>query len=149
EIIDQLLAVRAGKADPVTKGVLKDRLSKISKETVGLLVGDLPDGLPLFRGGPPAPKSVRLELLRSKDGLNARFQAALNSPDDAKAFAAFVVKGREQILEQLKKIPADVPLPASAVTALRKAVESLQIQAKDSGIEGAIFLPSEALLSAP
>jgi hypothetical protein len=133
----------------VLKGDLQGRL-KISKETVGLLVGDLPEELRrnMFRGT-PAPKSARIELLRGKEGVDVRFQVALENADDAKAFTAFIVKGREQLLEQLKKMPADVPLPPSAVTALRKAVESLQIQAKESGVEGAIFLPSDALLSAP
>src|SRR5262249_54460043 len=63
EVLDQVLAVRAGKEATILKGDLKDRLSKISKDTVGLLVGDVPEDLRrgLFGGQAPAPKSVRFE----------------------------------------------------------------------------------------
>jgi hypothetical protein len=103
----------------------------------------------LLRDKAPAPKSVRVELLRAKEGVDVRFQAELENADDAKDFTKYVIKMRQEGLDGLKKIQADVPLPPSAIAAMRKTLESIQIQPKGAGVEGAIFVPTEALLTGP
>src|SRR5262249_57538390 len=67
----------------------------------------------------------------------------------AKALTKFVIKLGQEGLDGLKKIPADFPLPPSTIAAMRKALESIQIQPKGVGVEGAIFVPREALMSGP
>jgi hypothetical protein len=152
--LKQLFAVRRGKEKSVLKSDLKDRLPRISPETVGLLVGDLPEEL---RGGVfrqaklPTPKSILVEALRTKDGVDFRFQAALENAALAKEFAKSIVALRHAGLDGLKRIQEriknDTPLPRSMVAALRKALESLQIQADGAGVKGTISVPTEALVA--
>src|SRR5262249_39564382 len=153
-LIQQLLAVRAGKEKSVLKGALQDRLSKLSPETVGLLVGDLPEDLPPepFEGAKlPAPKSVRVEVRRARDGLDVRFQATLENAEQARSAAESIAGLRQMGLEGLKTVQQlikdDVPLPRSAIASLRKSLESLQIQPDGAGVKGTISIPSEALLA--
>ena len=133
------------------KGDFKDRL-KVSDETMGLVVGGIPEEMRrgLFRDKAPAPQSVRVELLRAKEGVDVRFQAELDNADAAKEFTKFVFKMRQEGLDGLKKMQAaELPLPPSAIAAMRRTLESIQIQPKGAGVEGALFVPTEALLTGP
>src|SRR5262249_16410168 len=121
-------------------------------DTVGLLVGGVPEELRrgLFRNKAPAPQSVRVELLRAKEGVDVRFQAELENADAAKEFTKFVIKMRQESLHGVKKVEAaELPLPPSAIVAMRKTMESIQIQPKGAAVEGAVFVPTEALLTGP
>jgi hypothetical protein len=153
KVIQQLLAVRAGKEKSVLKGALQDRQPRLSPETVGLLVGDLPGELRVLfqRAKLPAPKSIRLEVLRAQDSVDVRFQATLENAEKARRFAESLLALRKTGLDSVRRTQQEIkdnsPLPRGAVGSLRKALESLQLQPDGAGVKGAISVPTEALLA--
>src|SRR5262249_45717002 len=141
--------VRAGKEASVLKGARKDRLPKFSKEMVGLLAGELPDAVErgdLFRGtGIRLPKSIQVEVLRSKEGLDFRFRATLANADGAKQFANAILNVRQDGLAGLKG--GRIGISPKAVAAVQKTLESIRIQSKGADVEGTASAPIEALLA--
>jgi hypothetical protein len=153
DVIHRFLAVRAGKEKSVLKGALQDRLPKLAPETVGLLVGDLPDvlGTEVFtKAKLRAPKSVRVEALRAKGSMHIRFQAKLENSEEAKSFVESLVglrpAGRDA-LKKLEEMKNATPVLHSTVAALRKTLESVHLQADGNGIKGTVSVPAEALLA--
>lgn len=152
ELFDLLLAVRAGKKPSALKGGLKDALSKTSAKASGFLVGAVPEEVRRDlargpRGFPVVPTSLHAELFRTKEGLHLQVKAVLPNAQDAKAFTQAVGRLRQQALDELKKIPAEVPFPPGSIDALRKTLESIQVMAKDNTVQGSILAPGEALLT--
>jgi hypothetical protein len=154
ELIDKQLAVRAGKEKSVLKSAVLDRQPKLAPAAVGLLVGDLPEQLrrnPFQNANLPGPKSVRIEVLRAREGVDVCFRAALENPEEAKNFVQTLGGLRTTGLVALKTLQDgakdDGLLPRSAVASLSKALESLKLQPDGAAVKGTISVPSEALLT--
>jgi hypothetical protein len=156
DALKQLLAIRAGKEPSVIKGngVLKEALGKLSPKASGLIAGELSEEMrkQLFGpvGGPvPPPHAFRAELVNVKEGLDLRAHLTMANADDATRMTQAIVMGQKHALDDLQKMPANAPIPASTVAALKKAIESVQAQAKGNAVEIGMFLPNEALRSLP
>jgi hypothetical protein len=143
--LEPLLAVRAGKADGVLKGDLKERLTAGVK-AYGVLAGAVPKEMRfgLFRGGPPVPRSLRVEMLQAKDGVELRMQAAMADAEEATQFTNFISMGRKQALEQLQQAPQDRRVPPGVITGFKKALESVQVKAQGANVEGSVYVPGAA-----
>src|SRR5262245_42968775 len=154
DALKQLLAIRAGKEASIIKsdGVLKDALAKISPKASGLMAGVLSEEMRknIFGGGMvPAPLAFRAELLNVKEGLDLRANLKMANADDAKVVVQGIIMGQKQSLDGLQKMPANVPIPPATVAALKKAIESVQVQAKGDAVDVGMFLSNEALRSLP
>jgi hypothetical protein len=151
EVVQQLLAVRAGKDKSVLEGALQDRLPKLAPAAVGLLVGDLPEEARLLfkQAELDPPKSIRVEVGRAKGGVDARFQAVFENAEAATSFAKSAAGLRRLGLHLLKKTQADIkddmPVPRSMVASLQKALESVRLQADGAAIKGTMSVPAETL----
>jgi hypothetical protein len=150
DLVDKVLAVRAGKQGSVLKGNLKDALGKLSDKASGLMAGDLPDELrrDVMRGFLGTfPRSIRGEMFRTKDGMDLHLTGTLGSADDAKAFTQGVTALKQSGLQGLNNPPREIP--AEAIAALRKTLESLQVVAKESTVEVRILVPMDAVTHLP
>lgn len=151
EVMAHLLNVRAGKAESVLKGPLQATLAKVSEKANGLVVGELPSEVRrgMSRDGTPAPRSIRGEAVTSRDGLDLRGEAVMDSPDDAKNAVQMILQGQKKMLDTLQKIPAGTPVPAGTIAGLKRAVESLQAKAEGNTVHVGVFMPTDALFAAP
>ena len=52
-------------------------------------------------------------------------------------------------IEEMKKVPAELPIPPGTIDAIKKTVESLQVQTKGDSLEIGVFMPNEALRALP
>jgi hypothetical protein len=151
EPFGKIFAVRAGKHDSVLQGVLKDSLAKVSKKASGLMVGDVPKGMRdgLAREFGVAPKSIRSEILREKLGIDIKFEGTFANADEAKTFTAKAFELRKMALNGIDKMPKDLPLPAAAIAAVKRTIQSIQIQADGAAVKGGVLVPSELLRTLP
>jgi hypothetical protein len=155
EVIEHLFAIRAGKKESVLKGALLEGQPQLSPRTVGLLLGELPQelrqALRTFATFERLPKSVRLQLLRAKGGMDVRFQAVLPDAHEARNFAKSLAGLRQAGLDGLKQIAeakkGETPVPRHVIAASGKALESLKVQADGFRVKGELSIPSEALLA--
>src|SRR5262249_22806750 len=111
EVLDIALAIRDGKKPNLLTGALKTELKKVPAKALGLMIGDVPEGVrqALERGSGAAPRKILARLERAVTGLDFQLDAQFNSEGDAKAFVASVSKGRQDALDGLKNAAANVP----------------------------------------
>jgi len=43
----------------------------------------------------------------------------------------------------MKKVPAEIPIPPTTINAIKKTLESLQVQTKGDTLEIGLFMPNE------
>jgi hypothetical protein len=156
EMLEEVLAVRAGREKNALAGPLADSLKKVSARANGVVVGELPEGVRReFTRGPEGlrvfPKKVIAELVHHKGGnLQARLvEGTFDSADEAKTFTEDVARLKAKGLETLKglqqKPPPGLPVDAKGLGQLAKVLESLQAEAREATAHGSVTFSAEAV----
>jgi hypothetical protein len=149
EVLEQALALEAGKGLPVTNGLLKGDLQNTSPKAAALLVGELPIDFrkALAMGQLPLqalPRRLTVELLGSKDRLDVRFSGIFDNPADAKTFRRGVLKLKDDGITAVKNLPEQIA-PKSKKDSLLKVLESITIEARGANAQAAVILPLETM----
>jgi hypothetical protein len=153
EVLDEVLAVRAGRAKNVLSGPLGASLKKLSPRANAVAAGELPDELRNGLMQPPGftvfPSRVLAEMIRNKNSAKVRWEGKLKDADDAKAFVADVDRLKKMGIEGLKeakqKLPPGLPLPPKTFEILTKVLESVKAEARGAEAHGTVTVPVEAL----
>jgi hypothetical protein len=152
ELVDQVLAVRAGRQKNALSGPLGKLLQKLSPRASAVAAGELPNEMRNGLMQPPGfsvfPTTVLAELVRDKRGARLRWEGKLDNADDAKAFVADVDRLKKMGLEGLKtarqNMPPGLPVPPGTFKMMTKVLESVKAQAKGPEVHGSMTIPAEA-----
>jgi hypothetical protein len=150
DVLDDVLAVRAGKKANVTTGPFAGTLKGVSRKATGLLIGDLPEPwrqmMTQGRGNPfrGFPQNFNVILTRKAKGLDVRFTGGAASAKEAKGFVDGVERAKQLALEGLKNLPPFLKIKPKTIDAIRAAVKGARVEAKDALLTGRVFLSNEA-----
>jgi hypothetical protein len=152
QLVEQMLAVRAGKEKNVLSSPLEKLLKKTSTRATAIVAGELTNEMRFsFMHGPEAfrafPKTLLGELLRTKDGLQARFQGTLETAAESKQFVDDVARLKKLTKEGLKKfsqnVPPGFPVPPKTFEHLDKMLDSIKAQAKGESVSVHMSVPAD------
>ncbi len=154
QLLNKALDVRAKKQGSLLESnEIKERLSKVSKDAIGIVVGHLPEDLRRGMRGPgglaAAPNFVRIEVMPRAGELLVGFHGELDNADDAKSFCEAVQRLKDEGITALKNLPPQLPIPKTTVAALIKTLESVRVEAQGAAAVGSISLSTEAIQSLP
>jgi hypothetical protein len=156
EIVEEVLAVRAGRQKSVLATPLADGLKKFSPTARGIAVGELPDELRRsFTRGPGSfrvfPKTISAEMTGGKGTSELRLQARLDNGEDATQFRDDVLRLKDGGIEFLKtakqKIPANSPVSAKDLAGLIRTLEGIKVQAKGATVFGSVTVLPDSVRS--
>jgi hypothetical protein len=147
EVLEQTLALQAGKGLPVTNGLLKGDLQNTSAKAAALLVGELPQefrkALALGGGELPLkalPQRLTCELIGGKDRLDVRFSGIFDNAADAKSFREGVLKLKDDGIKAVKNLPEQV-VPKNKKDSLLKVFDSLTVEGKGANAGVGVVVP--------
>jgi hypothetical protein len=147
EVIEELLECRAGKSKSVVSGPFAATLKKFSATATAAFVADVPASIrdKLLRGGPfkDLPSRVVFEATGGKE-IRLQLGATMKDADEAAAAAKTICELRQQGLQALKDLPAEVKLPREAIELARKALDGMTVAADGSEVTTVLRIPSEA-----
>jgi hypothetical protein len=158
DVLEEVLAVRAGKQPSVTTGPLKKRLQKVPVGAVACLVGDLGERLrkdaatgPDFRHiGTAVPARIDAYIEKVPAGFDVNVTAGMVGADDAGNAVMRIGKLRKDgidMLQQLLKQPdANPRVPAGALINL---LQSLQVDSEGTELRLRVLVPRDVLQSLP
>jgi hypothetical protein len=154
EIIEQVLAIRAGRAKNMLGGKLDSLLKKTSPQSSTIAVGEIPNEVrTAFTRGPEAfrvfPKTVVAELVRKKATIEGKLQGIMDNADDAKNFGEDAERLRKKGIQELKNaaqnVPPFLPIPPKTFEQLAKVLETLKVEAKGTSVHARMTIPEETL----
>jgi hypothetical protein len=132
EVLKQMLKVRTEGKGGVLEGPLATDLKKVAPNAIAFVVGELSKsasaefqrglGVPL-----PSPTRIRLELVRTDLEVDMSLTGDYESEQQAKDFAAGLLKVNKQAIEALDKIPNN-KLPAEINKLLKTALGNFRVE---------------------
>jgi hypothetical protein len=148
EVLEQLLETREGKrASVLQTGPFAENLKKVPDHAHAVLAADFNDALQkqLAQGVFPAfPRRIFLDATRTQT-VTLRVQATAKDANEAKAIVMGFNQLKEQGLEGLKKVPAELKVPAEVVKPLENALRGARLDAQGTAVRGTIQVPGEAI----
>jgi hypothetical protein len=152
ELVDEFLAIRAGKKPNAARGALRARLQKVPDRAVALLVGDVPPsmGKELNVQLGSIPQKIDAFIEKLPPGFDVSVIATMANENDALATVTKLSMLRKQAIDalqqMLKQPDANPRLP---VNALINLVESLQMQSEGSELRLRVLIPRQILQGFP
>ena len=150
ELLDAVLAVRAGKKPNTNTGPLKDRLAKVPDKALGFIVGDVPEEMTrsLALVFDPIPNNILAFVERAQQGLDVQVQTTMANRDDGDKLVQKIgglrKDGITALQAQMKKglPPGSPPVPFQALVNL---LESLQVQSEKERVSVRVIVPDGLL----
>jgi hypothetical protein len=149
EVLEEALALYAGKGLAATNGLLKGELQKISPKAAALLVGELPPELRkgFAQGAQPflaSPRRVTCDITRGQNRLDLRFAGVFDTPADAQTFTAHVLKLKNDGIKLVKELPEQVA-PKEKKDSLLKVLDSITATANAVNGNAQVAVPIETI----
>jgi len=138
ELVDEVLAIRAGKSPSVAKGLLKDGLAKVSDKAVGLAIGAVPKDLQqeMQRGIGVAPRKIMATAEKTDTGFALDAALTADNEEESQRLAQQVTdlskKGIDALQQVLQQPDAAPKVPAKA---LITTLESLKVQGDGANVK--------------
>jgi hypothetical protein len=150
EVIDAVLAVRAGKAKSMVNGPLADEMKLVPDNARAALAVTLTDVMrqELSRGESPfkaAPQKVLVYAIRGAS-LSLAALAAMKDAAEAKAFAEALDGLRKQGIKALEKPPPGANIPKEIVGMLKETLSGITFEVQGDTVKARAVLPSEKVL---
>ena len=158
DLLEEVLAVRAGKQPSVTTGPLKKRLQKLPARALACLVGDLGERLrkdtatgPDFREiGTAVPARIDAYIEKVAAGFDVNVTAGMVGADDARnavmRFGKLRKDGIDMLQQLLKQPDANPRVPAGALINL---LQSLQVDSEGTELRLRLLVPRDVLQALP
>ncbi len=149
-LVEQVLEIRAGKKPGLAKGPFGDTVKAVPPNASVFMIGLVPEEIRrelgrelAFLGG--IPKSVSAHLIKGK-ALEVQFIGSFEDADEAKKFAegAAMAKGLAVAFLNDPKPPLNLLKPEQ-LAVLKKALDSVKVEAKEATASGQITIPVEVL----
>jgi hypothetical protein len=139
EVVDEMLAVRAGKKPSVLKGAFSKDLAAFSESAAAVVVGGIYDDLRrMFTRSPlgAVPDNFTAELTAVENGLKLRSRLEFASADDARQVSEAAAMLKKQGLDELAKLgDQNVPgLKPETLKQLRATLESLTFKVNGNAL---------------
>lgn len=153
ELVDALLAVRAGKSKGVRVGPFDEVLKGINENASQLLIAKVPENFrsSLFPGLPLADKDLPTRVVVEVTGgkaITARVRGTMKSEDDAAQAAKSLESLKAEGIKHLKDIPAEANVPRDLVNVARKVLDSMKIATDGAVLTLTAEVPSNVAMSA-
>jgi hypothetical protein len=150
EVLESVLAVRAGKVKGMVTGPLADELKLIPSNSRAGMAVTLPDALrqQMVRGNSPfkaAPQKVLVYATRG-EGLALAGLAAMKDEAEAKGLAQTAEELKKQGLQFLDNPPPGAKIPKELVGMLKDTLKGITIEASGNTVKARAALPSEKLV---
>jgi len=157
EVIEEILKIRAGGQANVFKGPLAPTLKTIAPETVGLVLGEVPQelrqGLLLGPAFQAMPDRIQMDVTPGSKGvMDLRFHGKFGNATQVKVFADGIAALRKQGIEALKNpppLPPGAKIPPRTFALLRTSLEGLKIDAKGDAVTGGLQVSRELISVLP
>jgi hypothetical protein len=150
EMIDEVLAIKAGKKKGLLEGPLTDLLRQAPDNARALFTGELPEGFRkemIGKGSPlrAAPKSFLFHGT-GDDKLTLTLGCTLKDKDEAEAFAESMLGLKQMALKGLDNVPAEVQIPPEMVKRLKQTLQGAKVSAEGSSVTGKVTVDSAEVL---
>jgi hypothetical protein len=156
DLIEEMLAIRAGKQPNATGGPLKARLQKVPAKAIACVIGNLPEemrkdiGRDLQKLGATAPVKIDAHVEKVPAGYDASVTAEMANAGEAQTAVMQIGKLRKEgidALQQMLKQPdANPRVPANA---LINVLESLQMQSEGPELRLRLLVPRDIVQGLP
>jgi hypothetical protein len=156
DLVEEVLAARAGKEPNVTAGPHKDRLQKIPANALALAVGDLPAemrkelGRDIQKIATAVPQRLDAYIETIAAGFDVHVTAGMTNAEEAQATVMQIAKLRKEGIDNLQKKQkqpdADLRMP---VNALINLLQSLQVQSEGADVRLRVLISRELLQQLP
>jgi hypothetical protein len=147
ELVEEMLAVRAGKGDSALTGKLAGELKKLPAKAAAVAAGELPEPMRenfTRMGLAGVPTAFRASLERSKAGATLHWEGRCADADAAAKFNEELGRIRKLGLEFLKE-----KKELQSAASLTRALESIKTEVKGTRVTGTVTVPREALQALP
>jgi hypothetical protein len=150
-IVEEVLDLGAGKKKNLLTGPYAGMLRSTSSGVSGLFIGDLPEkwrkAITGGRGSPfrAVPQYFNLWFMSNSKGLRIRFTGSAANAREAREIIDGVDQLKQKAMEGLKKLPKAIKLKPKTVDALRAALKSVKLEARDALLTGSATVSNEAL----
>lgn len=146
DLVDEVMAARAGKKPNAATGALKARVAKVPEKAVAFLVGNVPDELKREFGFilNPVPSNVTAYVERVQQGLDVQVETALTNAEDADKLVQKVGALRKQGIDELKKamqMPLPPGFPMVPFQSMINVLDTLQVQSTKEQVNVRVFVP--------
>src|SRR5262249_39499403 len=143
QVIEDMLAIRAGKKANVTKGPLAASLKNVPAGAFGVFTMELPDDLRAQMAGPfspfkVAPRTMHAESVRLEKGIGVHTKFTLPSPEDAKTFLTNIDDLKEQAIAAIKSGTPGVKVSPKSQKALTEMFQNFKLKAAGKNVTGGV-----------